>query len=96
MKLEFKTKEKAMEIALPAPGSAFAVVEIDCPNCGEEGPIKVAGTTQVEEGRQIKSQAQARCCGRPVGELVLTEDSLWGIEEDRAVLEGRARVYDGN
>jgi hypothetical protein len=62
-----------------------------CPGCGVE-PFKIV-THPVDDGR-----AGARCvgCNDPVGWVYVTPETLFGEEEDRAVLvHGRARVYGG-
>lgn len=39
------------------------------------------------------SNASCFDCDAPVGRLVVTVDTIFGIEEDEAVLHGRPRVY---
>jgi hypothetical protein len=67
-----------------------------CPHCGD-APCSVVGG-----GRSISDcdryyLAAGRCldCGGSLGEIRVYMETLFGLEEDEAVLHGRARVYDG-
>lgn len=77
------------------PGLAFAFVDIACPSCAAPAPMKIKGI-----GRRIHSHdtyaadARTLCCGASVGEIRAQVETLFGLEEDEAVLRhGRGRVY---
>jgi len=72
------------------------VADGECPGCGCS-PFFVAGSgaEQLDAGR---TRANGRClsCADPVGYIYAEPDTIFGAEEDRAVLSfGRARVYGG-
>lgn len=76
-------------------GAAVATVEGACLHCSAH-PFEVRGT-----GKRIGARDEwhadgfAICCDENVGLLVVKVDTIFGIEEDEAVLNGRARVYGG-
>lgn len=73
---------------------AYGVVEGVCPKCGA-APLKVQGTGRrpSADDRAWEADAVAVCCGAYVGTLRAEVNTLFGVREDRAVLEGRCRVY---
>ena len=64
-----------------------------CPSCKATG-AEVRGQG-IERHDHDTYYAQALClsCGERIGTLETTVSTIFGIEEDRAVLQGRARVY---
>jgi len=57
------------------------------------GPLQVnLPRYQIKHDRYIGT-AQCTRCRRDVGQMTVKVDTLFGIEEDNAVLNGRARVY---
>jgi hypothetical protein len=75
---------------LPYPGAAHVDTDATCA-CGE--PLKVHGANTTTDHDTITAPARCICCGAHVGTLTVTLDTLFGVEEDRAVLMGRCRVY---
>jgi len=80
---------------VPYPGANRVFVEAACPECKAEAPIDI-------RGRGIKSHdhdtyyadAEHVGCGGSLGTLHAKVDTIFGIEEDEAMLKhGRARVY---
>lgn len=79
------------------------VPDLLCIGC--DGPLAVVGgrpveSTILDNGRHRRWTARAheRCCGHWIGTLTgETEDgdTIFGADEDTAVLLGRARVYSG-
>ena len=65
-----------------------------CPNCGEETP-RLRGVGDVDLGEREVRNSSVRClgCGCHIGRFVITFDTIFGLTEDRAVLNGRCRVY---
>jgi hypothetical protein len=83
--------------APPFPEADHCAVNIACPACGAAAPLKVAGS-----GRFVDPDARhdtwaaegyAQCCRANVGLIRMQVSTLFGIEEDEAVLRGRVRVY---
>jgi hypothetical protein len=66
-----------------------------CPRCNDK-PLRVAGFKGVEVA-EANGCRYVACgcytCGKHVGTLKVEVSSLFGEEEDRAVLFGRQRVY---
>ena len=61
----------------------------ECPGCGA-APFLVVGS----DHRTFVANGRCKACNDPVGYLYARGDTLFGLEEDRAVLEfGRGRVY---
>jgi hypothetical protein len=73
------------------PFERFATVDAPCGWCGS---MHVRGTGKSIESRDTY-RADAVCfdCGASRGVLRVKVDTLFGLEEDEAVLHGRARVY---
>lgn len=77
------------------PGLAYAFVDVACPACGAPAPFKVAGhDRRIASHDTYAADARALCCNARVGTLKAKIETLFGLEEDAAVLvHGRARVY---
>lgn len=73
-------------------------VELDgaqvCIRCGSK-PLRVSGFKNCEEMTSEALHAACGCkeCGKHVGTIKVEHQSLFGEDEDRAVLFGRPRVY---
>lgn len=77
------------------PGDLFGTAEGRCPGCGSE-PFHVVGTEIEKSEAGIVAGGVSVCCRQNVGYLYAEPETLFGTEEDRAVLSfGRARVYGG-
>lgn len=72
---------------------ACVEVETACPSCASL-PLRVRGMG-IEEQTNESETAAGQCveCGAIVGRLTVTYATIFGREEDGAVLAGRARVY---
>lgn len=82
-------------MALCSPLSLADAVK-EFPGCEEEkweGPLKVRLPYYSIEGPKISGDAECTRCREKVGHMVVTTDSLFGVEEDMRVLNGRPRVY---
>lgn len=64
-----------------------------CPGCKAE-PFRVQGGNRRIHDRETYV-ADGRCvdCGDAVGYIYARVETVFGLEEDRNVLEGRERVY---
>jgi hypothetical protein len=63
-----------------------------CPACGAESPaVRGTGITHHDYDTYYAA-AVARCCGASM-RMETKVETIFGIDEDSAVLNGRARVY---
>ncbi len=79
-----------------APSKLATVVQfaIDCPGCNAKGPILVAGAgIERHDHDTYYARAAHVGCGARLGTLCVEVDTIFGIEEDEQVLNGRCRVY---
>lgn len=69
-------------------------VEGSCPGCGCD-PFQIVAVTKAEEAGSHEDRFGTRCtrCKDPVGWLYVERATIFGREEDHAVLNGRPRVY---
>lgn len=75
------------------PGADRARADGACPGCGV-APFYVAGCGMHRHSRDTyRAGGRSVCCGESVGWIYAVVDTLFGTEEDQAVLNGRARVY---
>ena len=94
MKIEVLIGEELRTAALEFPTAEFVTVDGCCPLCKAD-PFHVsgkAGTTHKERD-SIKQEAVCRSCDKVIGHVRVTFDTIFGIEEDERVLNGRCRVY---
>ena len=64
-----------------------------CPGCGV-APFLVQGHGARRHTRDTyRAGGRAMCCGDAVGYIYAKADTIFGLEEDEAVLSGRVRVY---
>lgn len=76
-------------------GCDYVTVETCCPHC-QEKPLNCfgkTGPTISTDDRAYECVAFSICCDRNVGILRAETDTLFGLSEDNAVLNGRSRVY---
>ncbi len=72
---------------------ADRVTVSSCPGCGQESAeIRGHGVTHHDHDTFF-ARASCLACDAHVGTLRATVSTIFGIEEDRAVLGGRPRVY---
>ena len=72
----------------------IGVVEGPCPGCGSVPFLIQASSPEIYDRSTLRANGHAKCCGDAVGFVFVPKDTLFGLEEDRAVLVfGRARVY---
>ena len=96
LKVSLQTYDgRSLKAAPPAPDSDHAVIEGQaCPSC-KALPWRVQGHGRrpSEDDRALEADASCKACGVPAGVLRVEVNTLFGVREDRAVLEGRCRVY---
>lgn len=85
---------KRFKCAPPYPEADHAVVEGACPECKID-PLKIVGKNNHVTADDRAWEADGFClsCERPVGLIRFEPETLFGIHEDIAVLNGRPRVY---
>jgi hypothetical protein len=65
-----------------------------CPGCNAVPFLVVGGGMQNIDDRTVRANGRCQSCGDAVGYIYAERATIFGAEEDRAVLEfGRARVY---
>ena len=80
--------------SLPYNGADCVEVDVRCPVCMQEGPIRVVGDGIADRTHdEYRAHARHRGCGKHVGRLIAHVSTIFGIEEDERVLNGRPRVY---
>lgn len=79
-------------LPLPTPGSAAVDVGVPCPHCAK--PLRATGRNRRREHDRYTADAACVECNALVGRLVVKVPTLFGLDEDDAVLNGRPRVYD--
>lgn len=88
-----KIKAAGQIARAPHADAEYVIARGACPKCSAS-PWRACGSGDQRVGHDTLSAA-CRCleCGAIVGEIVVTMDTIFGIEEDRRVLNGRCRVY---
>ena len=99
MKITVKTTDgRTLKGALPYEGAEYAVVVgLKCPRPGcesrEEPGLRVRGPHPETKHDRMVSPATCAYCGSGVGVITAVFSTVFGIEEDMRVLNGRCRVY---
>lgn len=85
-------------VPLSDPGRALTVeTPRPCPHCGIARMAVFGEHPHCPDDYSMEARAHCASCRGVVGVLRCQFDSLFGYDEDRAVLkDGRARVYDDN
>lgn len=94
MKVWLKMLGKKFVARVPEHGAMAVEVNAPCPACGT-CPMFVKGTTgpRIKNNDTYVSDAVCTKCGDEVGELYAQVDTLFGIEEDERIRNGRWRIY---
>ena len=75
------------------PEGTHGVASGACPGCGAE-PFIIEGHGRHRHTRDTyRAAGTAKCCGDSVGYIYAKANTLFGLEEDEAVLNGQTRVY---
>lgn len=78
--------------SLPFAGADHVVIA-RCPDCGQ-APCRVRGTGITHHDHDTYyARAVALCCRAAIGGMETKVETIFGIKEDEAVLNGRPRVY---
>ena len=94
LRTTIKVDDKEIDLTREAEGLRAFFLD-DCPRCGAKGPTYVGGRDlRIGSRDTYQSDGFALCCMAPLGVITATVSTLFGLEEDEAVLlRGRARVY---
>lgn len=102
--VETKEQNRQVEVAedadfriatLPYLDAGFLVCEGKCPCCDTQR-FEIKGDTKSKvQVNDLVFVCVAYCtnCQKPVGTLKVEMETLFGLDEDRKVLQGRPRVY---
>ena len=92
--LTLTLRDGSIRALTPWPSGERAIAVGSCPLCGAE-EFPVAGHARhIESHDTYAASAESLCCRQPVGTIRVRVETLFGLEEDEAVLiHGRARVY---
>ena len=95
MRLSLKFNDNTYELHLEEPDSPCASAKgATCPACKAALVVRGTGKRPGTDDRSYEANAVSVCCESDVGLIVADVDTIFGVREDRAVLEfGRARVY---
>jgi len=89
--VDFHGKTRAL-----APKEMLAQAHKDNPDCMEEayqGPLKVRLPNPSRGHSTYSGAAECTRCRQKVGNMTVKINTLFGLEEDDRVLNGRCRVY---
>ena len=79
---------------LPYQGAEHVLMAGACPACGADGPALFGDRPEQGHDRYTATAVHVGAdCGAAIGTMVVEFDTLFGIEEDERVLNGRPRVY---
>lgn len=89
---DFADKDRPKRRFMEDCGS-YGIFAGSCPACGAK-PFKAQGNGRRErDDRDIVADGFCVDCGKPVGLIVVETNTLFGLKEDRRVLQGRIRIY---
>lgn len=97
MRITFTTDDgRSGEARVPYEGCQYVVVDSMHCECAPREPLFVAGIKdglREKSDRHIVSKAGCARCKGGCGDLRVDFDTIFGLEEDDRVLNGRPRVY---
>lgn len=95
MDITFKTLDgEIIAMEWPERGVQFVSPENighQCPQCFQ--PLQCNAPKSCQTDRCVYGDARCIHCGALVGRLTIWLDTIFGLQEDDLVLNGRARVY---
>jgi hypothetical protein len=84
-------REERVTWAQVASFDAIAISKMVCSECRND--LAVCGANVSDDGHTMTGRAECVHCRHHVGTIRVDRDTVFGAEEDRAVLQGRPRVY---
>ena len=82
---------RAIEAKRPPESSKVVETDETCPECKE--PLRVYGGDTTQDHDTYSAPAYCWACRSEIGTIKVRVQTIFGIEEDNAVLNGRCRVY---
>ncbi len=82
---------QVIEATCPFEGSQAVDTNATCPRCSE--PLRVFGGETAHDHDTYSAPAHCLACRNAIGTIRVRVSTLFGIDEDDAVLNGRPRVY---
>lgn len=93
MRIHLIIGERRIKATLPYEGCDHVTIDEPCPSCEHESPAKLRGRGHYHSHDTHHATAVALCCGVAVGKIEVRVSTIFGIDEDERVLNGRCRVY---
>lgn len=99
MKITVTVNDKVHAAKLPYPHAKYVLVDDlhICPACNQKFTAKLGvagGSTSIESHDTYRAEAYATCCKGRIGVIRVKMGTIFGLEEDEAVLlNSRCRVY---
>ena len=96
LEVHFTDRVEKREIRPDPDNAQLGVTDSACPNCTTSPLVVRASSPTIDTNRAdtLRGNGYAVCCGDPVGYVYAQRQTIFGLEEDRDVLQfGRARVY---
>lgn len=91
--LEIERASGRVEQRNVTPDGSTGIAFGECPSC-KASPFRVQGCgVERVDDRTVRAGGRCVDCGEAVGWIYHEPDTLFGVEEDQAVLHGRPRVY---
>lgn len=92
MKITLHMGGRTLAAKRPHKESDHVLVDAACPACAE--PLRVRGRgNHVESHDTYAATAHCVACGAALGTIRVRVSTIFGIEEDERILNGRMRVY---
>ena len=96
LEIQFANRTEKHELRADPDNREIGIVNRGCPGCHAFPLALVASSPQIAHGKTdtLRANGHTKCCGDQVGYVYQQQETLFGLEEDQAVLRfGRARVY---
>lgn len=99
MKISVTIDGKKHDAKQPHDGASHLLVAdvMTCPACGEKtgtsGLVVGGSGKHIESHDTYAAEAHAMCCKKKIGTIRVKVSTIFGLEEDERMLNGRARVY---
>ena len=95
MTITVHLEQMAYTATVPLAGAPHAhVAAVGCPFCKAPAPLAVHAKHSTKGHDTVRGQGFTGCCDHAIGEIVVKLDTIFGLEEDEAMLvHGRPRVY---
>ena len=94
MKITVKTEHGTFTCKLPYEGCEHVVAPKEAhPECADDEGVSLRGGNYQTGHDEYTASCFCATCGTNLGTMVVKVSTIFGIEEDNRVLNGRWRVY---